>query len=404
MIPFALPPAETHLPLASLLRGLLPVRADFSEKLKMHLDAPGCVLAGNARSLLYLLFRALHGRARDGSVNEVLIPGYTCYSVAAAVVKAGLKVALYDIDPHTFQPDFEDVRRKINSATLAVIGQHLLGVKADIKELAEIAHQHGVCCIEDSAQYFKTGQFNTDQGMAADYVIFSFGRGKPLPLGGGGALIARNEDELFFLNQELKKNPPLSTNRLLPIAAQIFSWPRLYWILERLPLGLGRTIYDPEFMVSAMSLHHQRVGERALVELDHLNQHRVDLGKIYRAYFGGNSEGAYPHVRFPLLVGNQSEYSIIAKFGVRQVYPLALCDLPALGANLAQKREPLPGAREIAGQLVSLPTHLAVNAKIAEMICGKVAANFRDIRLVKLRGTTDIKWDQLAKKEKTNAV
>ncbi|MBV5331905.1 hypothetical protein JZU69_06030, partial [bacterium] len=230
--------------------------------------------------------------------------------------------------------------------------------------------------------------FVIDQGMPADYVIFSFGRGKPLPLGGGGALIARNEDELLLLNQELKKILPLAANRLLPFAVQIFSRPRLYWILERLPL----------------SLHHQRIGGRALVGLDHLNQHRVDLSQIYRAYFGGDSEGAYPHVRFPLLVGNQGEYSKISRFGVRQVYPLALCDLPALGANLGRKSEPLPGAREIAGQLVSLPTHMAVDAKMAEMICGKIAANFRDIRLVKLKETTDIKWDQLAKMEKTKAV
>ena len=276
--------------------------------------------------------------------KKLLLPGYTCYSVAAAVVKAGLKVALYDLDPRTFQPDFEDVRRKINAATLAVVGQHLLGVKADIKELTEIAHQHGVCCIEDSAQRLEADQFATEYRLVADYTLFSFGRGKPLPLGGGGALIAREQEVLSRVNAEVKAIVPQSANRLLPFAVQILSWPRLYWVLEKLPLGLGRTVYDPGFEMNAMSPFHQRIGDQALADLEQLNQHRENISRIYSTFFGGESMRVAPHIRFPVLLADQRELHKLADYGVRRLYPLSLINIEPLQPHLVRCGEQLAGS------------------------------------------------------------
>lgn len=384
MMPFALPPAETRLPLSALLSGFLPLSNNFSEKFETYLGVDDCVLANSARSILYLLFCTLRGRHHADNAREVLLPGYTCYSVAAAVVKSGLRVALYDMDPHTLQPDFDDVRRKINSRTLAVIGQHLLGIQTDIKGLAEIAHQHDICCIEDSAQSLMPRQINNGSIMAADYVLFSFGRGKPLPLGGGGALIAKEQNTLSLVKKKLRGMPLQSTNRLFPLAVQLLSRPCFYWMLELLPLGLGRTIYDTSFSTAPMSSLHQRIGDRALIRLKRLDRHRGNISRIYCTYFGGNVEKVPSHIRFPLLVANQNQVSTITKLGARRLYPLALCDLPDFVNNLCKVgSESLPGAREIASQLITLPTHLSVDPKIAEMICREVTARFREIHLVR---------------------
>ena len=233
MMPFALPPAETHLPLAALVRGILPLPARFSAEMQTFLGVSQCVLAANARTLLYVLLCALRDQRDGHGGQEVLLPGYTCYSVAAAVVKAGLKVQLYDLDPNTLQPDFDDLSRKISGRTLAVIGQHLLGVRTDMRELAKIAAQQGTCCIEDSAQCLSAGQVGVAGESAADYTLFSFGRGKPLPLGGGGALIGKETGMLSRMAEYFQSITPRSANPLLPFAIRLFSWPKLYWILER---------------------------------------------------------------------------------------------------------------------------------------------------------------------------
>lgn len=387
---FALAPAEARLPLHALFQGLLPLSADFSRQFGEHLGIEVCGLANSARALLYLLFKALRSRAAVEG-GEILLPGYTCYSLAAAAVKAGCKVALYDLDPSTLQPDLADVKQKINSRTLAVVGQHLLGVKGDISGLAKIAHDHGLCCIEDAAQYLRSS--TTEATMAwksdADFSVFSFGRGKPLPLGEGGALVAGKESHFAEVPSDFEALNGKSANWLIPFAVQILSWPHLYWIMETLPLGLGRTVYNPAFAVSAMPSFYQRTGAAALADLVSLNQHRTDIGHLYHSFFSHEAEqlpaAIFPaYVRYPLLVQNQNEVRRMAMYGVRQLYPLALCDLPALQENLAGFQTQTKGAREIARRLVTLPTHLVVDAKIAEEIARKAHNNFRGIETIQI--------------------
>ena len=375
---YALPPAETKLTIQTLAGGYFGNSPDFAERLCEYLGVKGCVLANSARSLLYLLFYHLRSRT-DGAKTEVLVPGYTCYSVPAAAVKAGLKVSLYDMNPHTFQPDMDDVARKIRPSTLAVVGQHLLGVPSDMESLVKTARQHGIWCIEDAAQRLQSPRQESRQ--VADFTLYSFGRGKPLPLGKGGALIAAKQKELIGIPVALEARGRETTNYLLPLAIQIFSRPRFYWILEKLPLGLGQTIYDPAFAVSTMPRLYRKMGVRGLEELEKLNLHRALIGKIYRDYFSDENNGQMKQaslacVRYPLLVQNNGGANALFNLGVRQMYPFALCDLPQLRDELTDQEVKTPGAREIAARLITLPTHLAVNELTANRIAAMVEKYF----------------------------
>jgi perosamine synthetase len=388
MMPYALPPAETRLPLCAIAKGLLPSTTDFSQTLREFLRADKCVLANSGRALLYLLFCRLRS-LKSSSVAEVLVPGYTCYSVAAAAVKAGLRVTLYDLDPRTLQPDIEDVRRKINTGTLAIVSQHLLGVSADIAGLTELAHQNGICCIEDSAQMLGGSDMVSVPRLTADYTIFSFGRGKPLPLGGGGALIGRELGELPRMASELEASPRKPSEFLAPLAVRFLACPQLYWLPEKLPLGLGQPEFDPSFPVAQMPLPYQRIGTAALAGLERFNQHRAAIGRMYDSCFGAKSESKQSvtvpaYMRYPLLVRNLSDMERLAAYGVRQIFPMALCDLPALQCHLTAPGARTPGAREIGDRLVTLPTHLSVNERVADRIVRATRSVFRDIETVPL--------------------
>ena len=384
MLPYALPPAETKLSLRALARGIFPGKHDFIGKLTKLLNAESCVLANSARSLLYLVFQELKKHA-DPDHNQILIPGYTCYSVPAAVVKAGLKVSLYDLNPSTFQPDFDDLGQKISSRTLAVVGQHLLGVPADIQALARIADDHGVCCVEDGAQMLQeTGKKYTRAG-GSDYTVYSFGRGKPLPLGLGGALISLRNHELEPIARKIASVNNSNGRSLMPAAVRVLSWPGLYWSLEKMPLGLGRTIYDPGFQVAGMPLAYQCLGDSALDDLDRLNRHRLLIAKVYNKSFGAEAYAediTVPPVRYPLLVDQQEKAEKLARYGVRRLYPQALCDLKALKPELADPGITTPGARKIANTLVTLPTHLGISENIAQKISNHVKKLFNQISTI----------------------
>jgi dTDP-4-amino-4,6-dideoxygalactose transaminase len=386
MMSYSLPPAETSLPLRAIAKGLLPGRADFALTLRQYLNADACIVTNSGRAALYLLFSLLRTRV-PGGMTEVLIPGYTCYSVAAAAVKAELKVALYDLDPCSFQPDMADVRRKIRPATVAVVGQHLLGVPGDIGALSEVAREYGICCIEDSAQLLGRTDAGAQWKTPADYTVLSFGRGKPLPLGGGGAVIASEPRDLSQIVGGLRASRLVPARFLMPLAVRALASPRLYWILENLPLGLGRTVYDPSFSVADMPLAYQRIGSAALARLDCLNRHRVDIGDVYNSHFAGEINVApmknrLAHTRYPLLVRNQSAIRQLAAYGVRRLYPLALCDLPALQSSLVCPGEQLRGAREIASRLITLPTHMHVDQRLANELVNRVSATLQGVTVV----------------------
>src|SRR5205807_500594 len=70
-----------------------------SQRLTVGIGPQHWVLTNSGRSALSLILMAL--RARRPQCNEVVIPAYTSYSVPAAVVRAGLRVRLCDIEPQT---------------------------------------------------------------------------------------------------------------------------------------------------------------------------------------------------------------------------------------------------------------------------------------------------------------
>ena len=203
------------------------------------MDVGHCILGESARTLLFVLLDELK-RKDNGRRDEVLIPGYTCYSVAAAVAKANLKISVYDLDPKTFCADIDSLEKAISEKTLAVVTQHLFGILTPIDKLKIITDQNGAYLIEDSAQAL--GRVEKCSGInrtLGDFVLFSFGRGKPLPIGGGGALVSRSHSEIIN-KMTFKQQKKGHRYALLSAVTKIVSKPALYWIPEMLPLGTRR--------------------------------------------------------------------------------------------------------------------------------------------------------------------
>ena len=69
---------------------------------------------------MFLLFRVLRMRA-GGDKTDVIIPSYTCYSVPAAAIRAGLRVRILDINPATLSYDLEQLARTDFSRVLAIV-------------------------------------------------------------------------------------------------------------------------------------------------------------------------------------------------------------------------------------------------------------------------------------------
>ncbi len=127
--------------------------------------------------------------------SEVIIPPYTFFSTASALVEANMVPVFADIDLGTFNLDPQAVEAAITPRTRAVIPVHFAGQPADMDAIVAIAHKHELLVIEDAAHAHGASYKNRPAGSLADLASFSFQSSKNLTCGEGG-IITTNDPEL----------------------------------------------------------------------------------------------------------------------------------------------------------------------------------------------------------------
>jgi len=134
---------------AALVRAGDSDRATVAAMLKSRYAARDVVLTDSGTSALVMALRLTVGEG-----GTVAFPGYSCIDLAAAAIRAGVRVRLYDLDPDTLSPDLASVERVIARGVNAVLVAHLYGFPADIAGVAKLAQQarSEVHIIEDAAQ------------------------------------------------------------------------------------------------------------------------------------------------------------------------------------------------------------------------------------------------------------
>jgi dTDP-4-amino-4,6-dideoxygalactose transaminase len=165
------------------------------------------VSSGSASLFLILKFLPKVFPSLKGK-RKVIIPSFACPAISNAVLFAGYEPVFCDINLDTFSPDFDDVKRKITSDTLAVVYIHSFGICEDLKEFLKL----GVPVIEGIAQSFGgrvNGKFVGSYGVAS---FSSFYATKVITTAEGGAVFS-NERKLVekikdFIDYDKKDYEP----------------------------------------------------------------------------------------------------------------------------------------------------------------------------------------------------
>lgn len=164
------------------------VRA-FEEEFAAHCGAAHAVGVASGAEALYLALAALN----IGPGDEVITVANACMYQVAAIVQAGARPVLVDIDPATHNLDPDQIAAAITPRTRAVLPVHLYGRLADMAAIREIAASHGLPVVEDAAQAH--GAWAADAGAPrragawGELACFSFYPSKNLgALGDAGAL------------------------------------------------------------------------------------------------------------------------------------------------------------------------------------------------------------------------
>lgn len=156
-----------------------------------YCEAKYAVGLANGLDALILALRALDVRPGD----EVIVPSNTYIATWLAVSAVGATPVPVEPDPATYNIDPNRIAAAITPQTKVLLPVHLYGQPADMDPILTIARQHGIAVVEDAAQAHGARYKGRRVGGHGDIVCWSFYPGKNLgALGDGGAITTNRAD------------------------------------------------------------------------------------------------------------------------------------------------------------------------------------------------------------------
>jgi dTDP-4-amino-4,6-dideoxygalactose transaminase len=271
-------------------------------------------LCGSGTAAILFALRAL----RVPRKSEVLMPALLCVNPGSATVYAGCRPAFCDVDRDTYNIDLASLEAAIRPETGCIIAVHEHGEPCDIEGVIDIGQRHKVPVIEDSAKTLGVEIGSSWAGGLGDASIFSFGRGKPVEVEGGGGAIATDDPRLSSRLLRLIKEYPY---RAVDEELNYKTHRTLFYAVRDAALKDPSRLKKYAGFVEAFrdwyirSPAGLRLGEleSGLKDLRENVERRRRTASIYSRILKGSKaktpmySGKGSYVRYPVLIGNPEE-------------------------------------------------------------------------------------------------
>ncbi|MGC9418245.1 MAG: DegT/DnrJ/EryC1/StrS family aminotransferase [Rhodovulum sp.] len=313
----------------------------FEAEWAAYCGAAHAVGVANGLDALTLALRALE----IGPGDEVIVPSNTYIATWLAVSAVGARPVPVEPDPATYNIDPNLIAAAITPATRALLPVHLYGQPADLDPILELARRHDLAVVEDAAQAHGARYKGQRIGAHGDIVCWSFYPGKNLgALGDAGAVTTNNADladrirvlHNYGSRQKYVNEVPGMNSRLDPVQAAVL----------RVKLGVLDDWTARRRAVAAA--YAEGLAETGLI-LPHVPDWADPAWHLYV-------------VRSADRDGLQQRLGA-AGIGTLIHYPIPP-HMQAAYAGLGLPPEALPMARDLAGEVLSLPMgpHLGADA------------------------------------------
>jgi len=171
------------------LTNMGPYVQELEKRLQDFLGVKHVICMTNGTIALEIAIRAL-----DLS-GEVIIPSFTFVATAHALQWQQIKPVFADVDPQSHMLDPRAVEKMITPKTTGILGVHLWGRAAQVKELKTIAARHNLKLLFDAAHALNVTYGGSYIGGFGNAEVFSFHATKFFNTFEGGA-VATNDDVL----------------------------------------------------------------------------------------------------------------------------------------------------------------------------------------------------------------
>ncbi|MFF4055888.1 DegT/DnrJ/EryC1/StrS family aminotransferase [Streptomyces sp. NPDC001668] len=353
----------------------------FEEEFAAYVGAEHAVAVSSCTAALELALRAL----RLPAGGTVLVPAVTFCGAAEAVLHAGLRPVLVDVDPHTAMPTPATVARAARACggPQAMMVLHYAGAPAPVAELAQAARLPLTHVIEDAAHALGTSVGDRPVGSLSRATCFSFYATKNLPIGEGG-MVTTDDPELA---------DRIRRTRLHGMSAD--AWRR------HLPGGSWRYTVEEAGLKANMTDVQAAIGRAQLRHFDAGQERRQTLAERYDAALetvpglaplDAVTPGRHAHHLYVVRVleeygtGRDELIDRLAEHGIAtSVHFIPLHHMPYFRHTAIIPPGGLPGTDALFPQLMSLPLYPKLTERQVDRVCAGLARRARRRRPAGLR-------------------
>ncbi|MQS17763.1 DegT/DnrJ/EryC1/StrS family aminotransferase [Streptomyces kaniharaensis] len=331
----------------------------FEQAFAAEHGASHAVAVSSGTAALEVILRSVDVRDRD-----VIVPAVTFYATAGAVLHAGGRPVIADVDRATLALSPDTLEAALTPGTAAVVLVHIGGlITPDAEALRAVCNRRGIPLVEDAAHAHGSSLDGRAAGSFGLAGAFSFYPTKVTTSGEGGMILTESpelRDEARIYRDQGKGS--FTTNHHVR--------PGYSWRMSELNAAVGAVHLRrlKEFIETRRAV--ARRYDAALAGLDGLEPVLEPAGCRSNYY-------KYVALLPPGVERAEFKRAVAEEHGVRlsgEVYDLPLHLQPVLAPY---RRGPLPVAEDVCARQICLPVHSDMTEDEAEQVIEAVSAVHR---------------------------
>lgn len=338
-----------------------PAIEKFENAVARKVNTKYAVACSNGTAALHLASLA----AGIGPGDEVIVPTLSFAASANCVLFCNGTPILCDIDLKTLTIDVNDIEKRINSKTKAIITVDFAGHPADWDKLKRIAKKHKLILIDDAAHALGAKYKGEPIGSLADLTTFSFHPVKAITTGEGGMIVTNNKN--YFDNLRLFRNHGITKETKSKKQKAVNPG----WYQNMVELGFNYRLTDIQ----------AALGLSQLKKLDKFRLRRRQIALHYMKQFSLIDEIMLPPdhenidhawhifpVRFRSL--NRDEiYNRLIKLGIKcQIHYLPIHLQPYYQKKFGYKKGDFPNTEKYASRCLTIPLYPSMTDKMVKKV------------------------------------
>jgi perosamine synthetase len=227
-----------------------PYVKKFEENYARYHKRKYAIAVSNGTAALEIALKSLNLKKN----SEIIVPAFSIISTALCVIKNNLKPVLVDSDLDNWNMIPDQIIKKINKKTKAIIITHIYGYPVDMEKVLSVAKKRKIFIIEDAAEMIGQKYKKKICGSFGDISTFSFYANKHITTGEGGMIVTNNK-MIFEKSRSLR-------NLCFGVEANRFNHDDIGWN------------YRMSSMQAAMGISQ-------LKKIDYLVRRKREIGKLY---------------------------------------------------------------------------------------------------------------------------